>query len=152
MEPPITPLGADATSELMDMNLFGWPWTGLVTLFTLLVYLILALNSALARNKYGVKLPRLDGPDDYLRIMRAHVNTLEQIVLFLPLLWLTAFATNDEMAAMVGVAWPLSRILYALGYYRSVEGRLPGFILGFLVIVALFILSAIHIVRSLLSW
>src|ERR1043166_4216599 len=134
---PIAPVTADTAEQLMGMYLFGWPWTGLVTLFTLLVYLVLAVNSARARSKYGVKLPRLDGPDDYLRIVRTHLNTLEQMVIFLPLLWLTAFATNDEMAAMGGVAWPLSRILFAIGYYRSVEGRLLGFVLGILVIVAL---------------
>lgn len=139
-------------AEGFELNLFGWPWTGLVTLFTLLVIFVLAYQVGRARRKYNVDAPHTQGPEGFMRVFRAHANSVEFVVLFLPLLWMTALAARDEIAAIIGVFWPISRILYALGYYNPAKKRFPGFIMGISVIVLLFIICAIQIVRSLFIW
>lgn len=138
--------------EGMELNVFGWPWTGLVTLLTVLVLFVLAYQVGAARRKYQVPPPQTTGPDEFMRVLRAHANSVEFVVIFLPLLWMTALAARDEIAAIIGVFWPLSRIIYALGYYREPKSRYPGFIIGTTVIGVLFIICAIQIVRSLFIW
>ncbi len=139
-------------AEGLELNVFGWPWTGLVTLLTLLVVFVLAYQVARARSKYKVSVPNIQGPEEFMRVFRTHANSVEFLVIFLPLLWITALATRDEIAAIIGVFWPISRIIYALGYYQDAKKRLPGFVMGAGVIVLLFIISAIQIVRSLFIW
>jgi glutathione S-transferase len=139
-------------AEGLDMNVFGWPWTGLVTLLSLLVVCVLAWLVGKARKKYSVPAPLMTGPDEFVRVLRAHANSVETLVIFLPLLWMTALATRDEVAAIIGVFWPISRIIYAIGYYKEARQRFPGFAMGMAVIVVLFIVAAIQIVRSLFIW
>jgi glutathione S-transferase len=138
--------------EGLELNVFGWPWTGLVTLFTLLVVFILAYQVGVARKKYQVPAPQMTGPDEFMRAFRAHANSVEFLVIFLPLLWMTAFAARDEIAAAIGVFWPLSRIVYAMSYYKEAKKRHVGFMIGTAVIAILFIISSIQIVRSLFIW
>lgn len=141
-----------ASSGFFDFNLFGWPWTGLVTLLTLLIYIVLSYNVGRARQRYNVPAPEMSGPPEFLRVMRTQMNTLEQMAAFLPLLWMASFATRDEVAALIGMFWPLSRILYAAGYYKDASKRHAGFLIGLAVVVVLFVLCAVQMVRSLLAW
>jgi glutathione S-transferase len=85
-----------------------------------------------ARGKYGVIAPTIEGPPEFLRIFRAHMNTLEQLVLFLPALAMFAIAWGDQLAAAIGVFWPLGRVLYARGYAKAADKRGPGFGLSFM--------------------
>ncbi len=139
-------------SEALELNVFGWPFTGLVTLFTLLVVFVLAYQVGVARKKYNVSVPNTTGPEEFMCVFRAHANSVEYLVIFLPLLWITALAARDEIAAVIGVFWPISRIIYAMAYYKNPKNRFPGFVMGVTVIAILFIISAIQIVRSLFIW
>jgi glutathione S-transferase len=150
--PDAAPNAADLGASFFDMNVFGWPWTGIVTLLTLIVYFVITFNVGRARMKYKVMAPEVDGPPEFLRVLRVQMNTLEQLVLFLPLLWLAALAARDELAAAIGLIWPISRIMYALGYYKDAKKRHVGFLLGFLVLVALFLLAGFQIIRALFIW
>ncbi len=109
-----------------------FPWTTLVAVAALVVYVWLSMWVGKVRGKYGVAAPAEDGPPEFRRIFRAHMNTLEQIVLFLPALALFAIAWGDQLAAIIGAFWPLGRIAYALGYAKAPEKRGPGFGLSFL--------------------
>jgi len=135
-----------------DFDVFGWPWTGFVTLFTLLVYFAVTFQVGQARRKYKVPAPEMHGAAEFMRVVRVQMNTLEQMVIFLPLLWMAALCSHDGIAAGIGVLWPVSRILYAVGYYKAAEKRHIGFLLGFLVVLVLFGLVAVQLVRSLLVW
>jgi glutathione S-transferase len=61
--------------------------------------------------------------------MRVQMNTLEQMITFLPALWMCAFFLNDRWAALGGAAWIVGRIAYALGYYKDPSKRSFGFML-----------------------
>ncbi|MHB1206387.1 MAG: MAPEG family protein [Rhodospirillaceae bacterium] len=109
-----------------------YPFTTIVVVLALSVYVWLAMWVGKARGKYGVVAPIVDGPPEFLRIYRAHINTLEQIVLFLPAVAMFAIAWGDQAAAAVGIFWPVGRVLYGLGYAKAAEKRGPGFGLSFL--------------------
>jgi len=111
----------------------------------LLVYYYTLFESGRARGRYNVPAPSHDGPEDYQRYVRAHVNTLEHLALFLPGLWLFTFAVSPLYAGLIGLLWPLGRLLYARGYYQSSEKRMLGLLLSMPPIY-------IFILGSLLAW
>ena len=64
------------------------PWTSLVTIGALLVYFVVTINVGRARFKYKISPPSMSGDPNFERVLRVQQNTLEQLVLFLPGLWL----------------------------------------------------------------
>jgi uncharacterized membrane protein YecN with MAPEG domain len=57
------------------------------------------------------------------------MNTLEQLVMFLPSLWLFAVYVSPEWAALLGVFWLVGRVLFARGYYIATQKRVVGFVI-----------------------
>lgn len=102
-------------------------YTVVVTLLAVVFYLFVGTRVSAARSQFGVKLPAITGHPDFERIHRVHMNTLEWMPVFLPLLWLSAVYFNDAAAAAVGLAWIVGRVLYYVGYREAVEKRRPGF-------------------------
>jgi glutathione S-transferase len=80
-----------------------------------------------------------------------HQNTLEWLPTFLVSLWLCALYLSDVGAAVLGGVWLVGRVLYAVGYSRAVEGRLPGFFVQSSACVLLFVGAAVGVVMHLMS-
>ncbi len=113
-------------------------WVAIVTLLSGLVCFGMALTVARAHSKTGILAPAMTG-DAYLeRCVRAHSNTLEWMLIFLPALWLFAVYWSPKAAAIVGAVWILGRILYFAGYVTAPQKRFPGF---FIQSAAVFVLS-----------
>ena len=112
-------------------------WTAWTTLAVLVLYFWTIYNVGRARAKFGVKAPSTDGPPAFLNVMRVQVNTVEQMILFLPALWLCALLAGDRFAAVGGVVWLVGRLWYAISYYRDAARRGPGFVIGMLATMAL---------------
>jgi glutathione S-transferase len=101
-------------------------YTAIVTLLATAFYFFLAARVAAAHGKFGVNLPAMTGNPDFERICRVHANTLEWMPTFLVPLWLCAIYLSDSAAAALGLIWILGRILYSVGYSRSVEKRMDS--------------------------
>ena len=114
-------------------------YTPIVTLLAIALYFFLATRVAVARGKFGVRLPATSGNPDFERVYRVHQNTLEWLPTFLVPLWLCAIYLNDVAAAVLGLVWIGGRVLYFLGYREAVEKRLPGFFVQSLACLLLFI-------------
>lgn len=99
-------------------------YVAIVSALALLAYYFTLLKAGLARVKFKVPAPSHDGPEEYVRHVRAHHNTLEHLVLFLPGLWLFAYTVSPIWAAAIGMIWPPMRVLYAIGYHKAAEKRL----------------------------
>ena len=110
------------------MNDFVYP--GILSSIALLVYYFTLLRAGMARVKFDIKAPSHDGPEEYVRHVRVHHNTLEHLILFLPGLWLFSFAVDPIWATIIGILWPIGRIRYALSYYKDAEKRGPGLYLS----------------------
>ena len=102
-------------------------YTALVTCLAALFCFITSAQVARARIKYGVKLPAISGNEDFERVFRVQMNTLEWLPIFLPSLWLFAIYISDWIAALIGLFWIVGRIVYMIGYTKSVPQRGPGF-------------------------
>lgn len=96
----------------------------IVSALALLAYYFTLLMAGLARGRFKIVPPAHTGPAEYERYVRAHQNTLEHLVLFLPGLWLFAVTVSPVWAAAIGIIWPPMRVLYALGYHKAAEKRL----------------------------
>ncbi len=127
------------------------PWTSLVTASTLLVYLVLTINVGRARAKYKVPVPQMSGEPNFERVLRVQQNTLEQMVLFLPALWLFSFYVNPLWGAGIGTVWVLGRIIYAWGYYQAAEKRGIGFAISSMSGIVLLLGAIAGIILSLVS-
>ena len=112
-------------------------FTALVTCLAVLAYLGSMVLVSRARTKFGIKLPAISGNPDFERVFRAQMNTLEWLPIFLPSLWLFAIYIGDGIAGTIGAVWVIGRILYVLGYAKSVEKRGPGFAIQALATIAL---------------
>jgi MAPEG family len=87
------------------------PFTAAVTLLALLVYFLITGSVARARAQYGVKAPAVVGNEHFERAYRVQMNTLEQMALFLPALWLYAVYVSDRGAAVGGLIWVVGRVV-----------------------------------------
>jgi glutathione S-transferase len=119
---------------------------------TLLNVLVLFMAMGLvgrARGKYGIKAPACSGHEQFECAYRAHMNTVEQTVMFLPVLWIASLNGYELWAHYLGAAWILGRVLFILGYNRAASKRSVGFLISFLAFLGLFILSAIGLYQSI---
>ena len=114
-----------------------FPLTGLITALSLMLYFGITLNVGRARVRYKVQPPQMSGDPNFERVVRVQQNTLEQIVLFLPALWLFSQFVSPVWGAALGAVWIVGRILYAWGYYQAAEKRLAGFGISALAVLVL---------------
>jgi len=127
---------------------FIYPLTGIVTVITLFIYVWMAIQVGKSRGKHDVPAPQSNGPDEFRRALRVHENTMEGLLLFLPAVWLFALSFGDMWAAIVGIFYPVGRILYARGYYAAADKRSRGFLIGLTATLVLLIGSLIGFVLS----
>ena len=121
-----------------------------VILVALIGYLGLAGMVGRARVAHGVRAPAMTGHPDFERVNRIHQNTLENLIVFIPAVWIFGMYLSPLWAAALGVAFILARVVYAVGYLRSAEKRGPGAGLTGLVNVALIIGGLVGLVRAML--
>lgn len=125
-------------------------YTTAVTLLALVEYLAILLNVGRARARYGVKAPAVIGNEQFERAYRVQMNTLEQMVFFLPSLWLCALLLSDKAAAAAGLVWVIGRAIYAVSYIRDPALRGPGMMVSMLAAMALFAGAAFGLLRTFL--
>jgi glutathione S-transferase len=128
------------------------PFPSLITVLALLVYLILTINVGRARAKYKVLPPATTGDPNFERVLRVQQNTLEQLIFFLPLLWIFSFYISPVWGFVIGAVWIIGRIVFAWGYYQAAEKRALGFGITSLSSLLLLLGSLIGISLSLLDF
>lgn len=126
-----------------------FPLVSLVTVLALILFVVVTLNVGRARVKYGVKPPSMSGPPEFDRAIRVQQNTLEQLIVFLPALWMFAQFVRPDVAAVIGGFWVIGRGLYAWGYYQAAEKRSLGFAIGFFSVMILLVGALVGIVLLL---
>lgn len=114
----------------------------LITALTVIIIFIAMGLVGRARGKYQIKAPAITGHPDFERAFRAHQNTLEQSVMFLPVLWLaTIYGSSERLAAVLGFIWLAGRLWYVFGYVQDAQKRSMGFLISFLAFIALLAMS-----------
>jgi hypothetical protein len=78
-------------------------YVDIVTALALIQFIIFGFKVGTARGKYGVKAPATTGNEMFERHFRVQQNTLEQLVLLLPGLYLFSRYWSPVWAAGLGV-------------------------------------------------
>ena len=125
------------------------PYVQIVTALAVLQFVIFGFKVGVARERFGVKAPAITGNETFERLFRIQMNTLEQLIVFLPGLYLYALYFSPYVAAALGVVYLLGRELYAFTYVRDPSKRSVGYGVTFLPIVILVLGGLIGAVRAL---
>ena len=125
-------------------------WVIIVTVLLLLQYSLFGVQVGSMRGKHEVKAPATTGAPEFERMYRVHYNTMEQLVMFLPLMWLFAHYVNPVWAAGTGVVFLVGRFLYRAEYVKDPASRAPGFAMTFLPSAVMAIWLLVVAVRNLL--
>jgi glutathione S-transferase len=126
-------------------------WVELITILALLQAVFFAARVGKARVDYGIKAPAVTGHEMFERYYRVQMNTLEQLVLFLPALWLGAMHVDPRLAAAIGAIYLVGRTVYYKAYIADPAKRGMGFSLSLLPSAALLIAALVGIVRGLVA-
>ena len=98
-----------------------------VILLALLEYVVFGMLVGRARGKHGVNAPATAGHPVFERYFRVHYNTLEQLVVFVPAMWLYGTYVSPSWAAGLGLVYIAGRLAYLLGYVADPRKREIGF-------------------------
>ena len=107
-------------------------WIAVVTGLALVEYVAITMRVGFTRDKYGVKAPAVSGNEIWERHFRVQQNTVEQLVVFLPALWIFGNYVSAPIGAGIGLVFVIGRALYAITYSAGPSKRGTGFLIGFL--------------------
>jgi glutathione S-transferase len=107
-------------------------WVAVITVLALVEYLIFQGMTGAARGKADLPAPKVVGDEHYERWYRVQMNTLEQLIIFLPALWLCGHFGATTVAAVAGGVFVVARAIYAASYIQDPKKRTLGFVLGYL--------------------
>ncbi len=134
----------------MDKLIVSFEYTTLVTVLAIIITLVFMFRTGLSRGKFKINAPKTVGNDTWERYFRVHANTVEQIVLFFPALWLAAFYSSDEWAAGIGVVWLIGRLIYSYNYIKQPTTRAPGMLMTFGSTAILAGIVLFHVVKGMI--
>ena len=101
----------------------------IVAVLAILQFLVFGVLVGRARAKYGIRAPAISGNEQFEREFRVQMNTLEQLVAFLPALLLAAQYWSATVVAGIGVIYLAGRLIYRQSYLADPAKRAIGFVL-----------------------
>jgi len=122
-------------------------YVDIVTVLAILQFIVFGFKVAGARGKYGIRAPAVTGHEIFERHFRVQQNTLEQLIAFIPALYLFSRYNSPFLAAGLGVVYLIGREVYAATYVKDPAKRSMGFGLTFLPIAILLAGGLIGAVR-----
>jgi uncharacterized membrane protein YecN with MAPEG domain len=124
-------------------------YVDIVTALALLQFIVFGFKVGKARGRYGIRAPATSGNEAFERYFRVQQNTLEQLIVFLPGLYLFSHYYSPLVAAGIGVIYLVGREVYAMTYVKEPAKREIGYGLTFLPTVVLVLGGLFGAVRAL---
>ena len=125
------------------------PLVHLVIALALVEFFLFGVAVSRARVRYKIPAPATTGNEVFERYFRVQMNTLEQLIIFVPSVLLFARYVNVYVAAALGVVFLIGRALYFQGYVKAPQARQVGFTLTAVANLALLIGAIIGAIVAL---
>ncbi len=124
-----------------------------ITLLAMVFYFFTSFRVGQMRGRHDIRAPATSGHPEFDRAYRVQMNTLEQLGMFLPLLWLAALfpVLGGWLDAALGVIWLIGRVLFSQAYMADPDKRVVGAGLTGLATLSLMILTLVGIVMAWLG-
>jgi len=106
--------------------------TVIITILALAQFILFGIQVGSLRGKHGVKAPAVTGHPDFERMFRVQQNTMEQLVAFVPALWMFAYLVDPLWGAGMGLLFIIGRFIYRSSYIKDPDARGMGFTITFL--------------------
>ena len=123
--------------------------TVIVTFLALAQYSMFGIQVGSLRQKYDAPAPIQTGHEQFERMNRVHLNTLEQLVVFIPALWMHAYYANPLWGAIIGLVFITGRFIYRAEYLKNPASRSPGFAMTILSSMVLLVWALVAAVLKL---
>jgi glutathione S-transferase len=121
----------------------------IVTGLALIQVFLFSFQVGQARVKYGVSAPAMSGNSDFERSFRVHQNTVEQVVIFIPALWMFGYYVHPMTGAALGLVFFAARFVYRSSYLKDPKSRSRGFGIG---AAAMSVLLLGGMIGAAMSW
>ena len=121
----------------------------LTTLLALLWYLITMMQVGRLRGRFKIEAPATTGDPAFERANRVQMNEIEQLIFFLPAMWIFAWFGNPRWAALACVVYIIGRIMYAVGYWADAKKRGMGYMVSFVAMTVTWVAAIVSVVRWL---
>ncbi len=121
----------------------------LMTLLAVLWYVVTGIQVGRMRTRCQVRAPATTGDPAFERAFRVQMNELEQLVAFLPAMWICATFGDPRLAAAACAVWLAGRIVYALGYWAQARRRHLGFAISTFALAITWVAALAGVVRAL---
>lgn len=105
--------------------------TVIVTFLALAQFQMFGVMVGSMRQKHNVLAPAETGHEEFERMNRVHLNTAEQLIIFIPALWMHAFYANPLYGAIIGLIFIAGRFVYRAAYLKDPKSRGLGFTMTF---------------------
>ena len=102
----------------------------LAILLALLEFIVFVMAVGKARATYAGPAPATSGHEVFERYFRVQMNTLEQLVVFVPAILLFGAYVHPLIAAALGLVFVIGRWLYFRAYVRDPKRRGTGFLIA----------------------
>jgi uncharacterized MAPEG superfamily protein len=118
----------------------------IVAVLAILQFFLFGILVGRARKRHAIEAPATSGHELFERSFRVHVNTMEQLVGFLPALLMASVYWDNAIVASVGAIYLAGRFLYRHLYLADPARRRPGFLLT---VIPTFLLLAASLVGAI---
>jgi glutathione S-transferase len=105
-------------------------YVALVIVLAIIQYFFFVAMVGKARGKYSINAPATTGDKNFERVFRVQQNTLEQLIIFIPSLYLFALYVHALAAAGIGLFFLMGRAIYYKSYINDPSTRTVGMALG----------------------
>ena len=125
-------------------------FVALVTLLLIMQYLYFMIMVGKARGTANIQAPATTGDEIFERNLRVQMNTLEQLILTLPAMWVCAIYFSASFASAMGLTFLVGRFIYRSAYIADPGNRDKGMIIGFMASVGLLLTALWGVIGKLL--
>jgi len=120
----------------------------IVAILALAQFVLFSIQVGSMRAKHDVRAPAITGHPDFERMFRIQQNTMEQLVVFIPVLWIFGYLVNPFWGAAIGLVFIIGRFMYRASYLKDPAARGMGFTITFVPTAVMLVWSLIVALRG----